>query len=133
MPWLTKNSPVLLERIVSALCYFTFGLAGILYSIFKPAQARSLFFRFHFIQAIMLCIIQYLLNWSFNFLIEATGEIFKTFNIVHGLELTMTGLSYLAMGIGKLFWVLLAYGAVWALMGKYAEIPFISSMARKQI
>ena len=133
MPWLTKHSPVLLERIVSGLSYLTFGIAGILYSIFKPAEARSLFFRFHFIQSIMLCIISYLLTWCLGFLVESIGGFFQTFHFTQGLDSTMLVLGFIATGINILGKALIGYGTILAFFGKYAEIPMLSSMARKQM
>lgn len=109
MPWLTKHSPVLLERIVSGLSYLTFGIAGILYSIFKPAEARSLFFRFHFIQSIMLCIISYLLTWCLGFLVESIGGFFQTFHFTQGLDSTMLVLGFIATGINILGKALIGY------------------------
>jgi uncharacterized membrane protein len=140
MPFRRNNSSNTLERIVSALCYLTGGIAGIIYIIITRSANQSDFFRFHFLQSIILTVISVLASFAFQAFGVIIGPLVPSIidflgKILPGEVLAgiLTGLSYL---IGALFtaWSLLAvYGLIWALLGKFAEIPFISNLVRRQM
>jgi uncharacterized membrane protein len=50
-------------RIMSALCYMSSGIIGLLYILLNGRNNESTFFRFHFIQAILLGIFTMLISF----------------------------------------------------------------------
>ncbi len=62
--WNNQRGPDMVERVISGLCYLSFGLIGLLYIIVSGKSANSEFFRFHFMQAIVLGILGVLLGWT---------------------------------------------------------------------
>lgn len=119
------------ERIMAGLNYLTLGLSGLIYTIIQGRYARTTFFRFHFLQAILLGI--------FGLLINMTSSIFV--NVVGGLLGLIPGggeqlIMWLPTAIGWIVQIgslLLLYGLVLALMGKEAEIPIVSKIVRQQL
>jgi hypothetical protein len=135
LPWLNPRQPETLEKIISALCYLSVGLIGLLYIILSGKDSNSPFFRFHFLQAILLGILGYLLGWTASAFTSVLGGLLGMFGqagSVPGHWLS-TGIGFLLHNIYLAGLLLLGYGAVWALLGKYAEIPFISNIVRRQI
>ncbi|HNB21249.1 MAG TPA: hypothetical protein PKZ32_02465 [Candidatus Melainabacteria bacterium] len=120
-----------LERIMAGLCYLTLGLAGLIYTIIQGRYARTTFFRFHFLQSILLAIMGILINM--------TANIFA--NIVGGMLQLIPGggdqlIAWLPTAIGvvvQLGYLLLLYGLIFSLMGKEAEIPVVSKIVRQQL
>lgn len=122
MPFRLNNSPGGVERLVSALCYMTGGIAGIIYIIISRSSYQSDFFRFHFLQSIVLVILSLLLNFSSGALRLMLGALLP----VGGIELFIDGLITVMS-------LLAIYGIICAAIGKYAEIPFISNLVRQQM
>jgi uncharacterized membrane protein len=140
MPFRLNSSPGALERAISALCYLTGGIAGIIYIIISRASYQSDFFRFHFLQSIVLAILSLLLNWAFSALGMMLGPLMPT--LVETLSHMFSGATAAGIGEGLMLlvnslitaWSLLAvYGLVCAALGKFAEIPFISNVVRQQM
>jgi uncharacterized membrane protein len=132
MPWMNDSAPSAADRVVSGLCYLTMGLVGLLYIIISGSRGQGQFFRFHFLQSIILGIISLLLSWSSNlfvmFLTSIAGLLGADFASQVG------GWVVFAVGIvAKAGLLLIVYGTIWAFLGKYAEIPFISNIVRQQM
>ncbi len=130
MPWVNLNQPTPLERIVGGICYLTFGLAGILYVVLGGRQ--SSFFRFHFLQSIVLSILGVLLSWSRSVLIVVLSTIFsmlapQTGSVISGTVSWTISVIFQAGGL------LLIYGMICSFLGKYAEIPFVSNIVHQQM
>lgn len=134
MPWRVANQPNAKERIISGVCYLTGGLAGILYIIIaRPNQTQ--FFRYHFLQSIILTIIFFLLNWCtgiFTMFIAGIVQMFtgganaQSDAIIGGIVLTVTIVI-------QALYLLLLYGMIGALLGKMPPIPLISKVVRQQM
>lgn len=135
MPWRSQDSATTLERVVAVLCYLTAGLAGIVYIILSRSSSQSNFFRFHFLQSIIIGILSILLTWTGNTLSMIIVPLFTM------LDNAMPGTGgQIANGIGfvisitmKAFALLPVYGLIFAALGKFAEIPFISNVVRQQM
>lgn len=135
MPWRSQDSATPLERVVAVLCYLTAGLAGIVYIILSRSSSQSNFFRFHFLQSIILGILSILLTWTGSALAMIIVPLFTMLdNALPG-----TG-GQIANGIGfvlsiamRAFSLLPVYGLIFAALGKFAEIPFISNVVRQQM
>lgn len=135
MPWhnlSTGGQATMTERIISGLCYVTFGLLGLLYIIISGRSGQSGFFRFHFLQSIVLGILGMLISWSGNIFISLMGGLVGLMGpaiaapIIGGVNTTLLVVMWLG-------YILLGYGMLWAFMGKYAEIPFVSNLVYQQM
>ena len=135
MVWRSQDKATALERIVAVLCYLTGGLAGIVYIILSRSSAQSSFFRFHFLQAILLGILTILFQWTIGALSLIVTPLFTLLDNA----MPATG-GHIANGIGmgltivlQAFSLLPFYGLICAALGKFAEIPFLSNVVRQQM
>lgn len=125
-------SPV--ERIVGILCYLTSGIAGIIYIIINRSHQQSDFFRFHFLQSIVLGIMSMLLGWA----LQASAMILGP--LIGMLLQALSGAGIVIGSVAEvlnfgmwIFYLLPLYGAVMAGLGKYAPIPLLSDVVRNQM
>jgi uncharacterized membrane protein len=133
MRWSQTGNPVVLERAVAGICYLTIGLVGLLYIILSRSSSQSTFFRFHFLQSIILGIIWFLLSQSANILVNILSGML---GLLHNEQVALSVLvpvSMVLQAITVLVMLALLYGAIWAFLGKQAEIPFISKLVRQQM
>lgn len=127
------SKPELIERLLAGLCYLTMGLIGLLYIIFQGKHSNSNFFRFHFLQSIILGIVAILLQWTVGIFANLFGGIVGLIPGAGG------GTEIVGMIVGVISMVLkgasliLVYGMVFAFLGKYAEIPYFSRLVRQQL
>lgn len=134
MPWRSQMQPTVIEKIVAGLCYFTFGMTGLIYMLVTKGgpSAMSQLFRFHMYQAVFLSIIAVLAQWA---LIPLLGIFMGIVGAVapNSVPIIGTGLGFVFDVLQKTFYLLLLYGAVWAFLGKFAEVPFISNVVRQNM
>jgi uncharacterized membrane protein len=135
MPWINPREPEVVEKVIAGLCYLSVGLIGLLYIILGGKSSRSPFFRFHFLQSILLGILGYLLSWTAGAFAAILGGILGLLGeAANGPSYWLqTGISFLFHNVYIAGVLLLAYGAILAFLGKYAEIPFVSNIVRQQI
>lgn len=132
MPVFNPKNPLAVERTVAGLCYVSGGLIGLLYIIISRSQSQSMFFRFHFLQSMILV--------ALGILLSLTSQI--TENILGGMlglmNLGSPGvvMGYIGMGIQLIMnggLLLMLYGMIMAFLGKFAEIPLISPLVRQNM
>ena len=122
-------------RIISALCYMSFGVVGLIYVLLNGKNNQSMFLRFHFVQSILLGCFYTLLNW----LNCGMGQFFSgVFGLIGGAGANigvpvLMGLSYLIMGVQAFIIIGCVYGLIWALRGKYADMPVVSKIVRNNV
>ena len=135
MPRSNEYGPTVLERVVAGICYLTMGLAGLLFIIISGQRVQSDFFRFHFMQSIIIGIIGLILSWCSGILYQILGGLLGM--LAPALGGAAPQVSYwLGQSITIIlnaFYLLLVYGMVWAFLGKFAEVPFISDVVRRQM
>ena len=119
-----------LERILAGLNYLTLGLSGLIYTMIQGRYARTTFFRFHFLQAILLGIFGLLINMSSSIFVNIVGGLM---GLIPGGEQTIMWLPTVIAWIIQIGSLLLLYGLVFALMGKEAEVPIVSTIVRQQL
>jgi uncharacterized membrane protein len=130
----------LLDRLAAAACYVSGGLLGLLYVLFFKKNSRSApLFYFHFLQSIILAILFFLFKWTSGII----GGILTTVvgflaSILPAIGPAATSFTNLALNclfiiIQSSFCILLIYGLVFALLGKYAEIPALSKIVRQNM
>jgi len=122
-------------RAISAVCYMTAGIAGLIYILLNAKNNQSMFFRFHFFQAILLGIFASLFAWLGSFLGQFLGGILALFGSGGvGLAMTLdTGLMFLFKGLQIVFMVACAWGIIQSIRGKYAEVPIVSKLVRANL
>lgn len=133
MPWINQRKPETVERVIAGLCYLSGGLIGLLYIILTGSRGQSNFFRFHFLQAILLAILGFLFNWCFSIMSNILGGMAGLFG---GGQTAAMAFMYIGMGVGiimKAAFLLLLYGLICAFLGKYAEIPVVSNIVRRNM
>ena len=138
MYYAKAQKPELLERGIAGACYLSGGLIGLIYILFSGKYSNTTFFRFHFLQAIVLSIFIYLLGWTGTIIKDILGGIFGLIFSLLGplasfaLALNI-GIDWLLFLINKATFCLLIYGCLFALLGKYAEIPGLSKLIYRQM
>ena len=138
MPYLSSAKPELIERAMAALCYLSCGLIGLIYILFSGKYARAPFFYFHFLQSIILGIVTCLLGWTEaairQILSGILGLILGLFAPATGLLITVNlGIDWLLSSINLVAYLLVIYGFIFAILGKYAEIPGLSKLVYRQM
>jgi uncharacterized membrane protein len=131
--WNKGNSPSWKERVIAGICYLTMGLAGLLYIILSGKSNQSTFFRFHFLQAIILGILLFLLGGTEGALSAVLGGIFGLINNGQIASAILFPIGLLFKGVNIVIILALAYGSIWAFLGKLAEVPLISKIVRQQM
>jgi len=138
MPYQSNQKPEFLERGIAALCYLSCGLIGLIYILLSGKYANTSFFRFHFLQSIILGIFTYLLGWIGNIVRDILVGIFSLIVGLFAPAASLITSITLAIGltialINKAALLLLIYGCIYAVLGKYAEIPGLSKLVYRQI
>lgn len=135
MPWNLSDKPTGLERVIAVLCYLTAGLAGIIYIILNRQSYQSNFFRFHFLQSVILGIIGLLVSWSMGAFEMVSMPLFEFLNglIPNVGGQIANGIVMVVAAIRPALALLGVYALILAALGKYAEIPFISDVVRQQL
>lgn len=135
MPAINRVGPTTLERVIAGICYLTLGLAGLLFIIISGQRGQSQFFRFHFLQSIIVGIILLLLGWTSGILVSLLAGLLGMLSPLMGGNGPLV-VSWIGWGLDvilKALNLLVFYGMIWAFLGKFAEIPFISDIVRRQM
>jgi uncharacterized membrane protein len=120
---------------VAGLCYLSFGLIGLLYIIVNGKGANESFLRFHFLQSIVLGIFNVLLSWTGSSMYSILQGIFGLFGgdgAVISASVLPSVITIFGL-VSKVMILLGLYGMLWAFLGKFAEIPFLSDLVRQQL
>lgn len=130
MPLPKLGPPGTLERTVAGLSYLTFGIAGVIYIIATGQKGLSDFFNFHFRQAIILSILCFLAGMATSAL---SSILAGTIGLINAqlASWVVSPMQLAAFIFDKVIYIVCLYGAIWAFLGKYAEIPLISSLVNK--
>lgn len=135
MPWANRPSahpPDVMEKLISAANYLTSGLVGILYIIFGGKHKDNEFFRFHWFQSIIIGILSIIVSWTFSAFGNIFGGIMGVFGGA-GSGPVLMGASMILQLIMTVAFLLSLYGVIFSLLGKYAEIPYISKIVRSRL
>lgn len=123
------------SKLVSAACYLTYGIAGLIYIIANGRDKDAIFFRMHFMQSILVGAFATLLAWGGGFFASTIGGILGLFGpgaaSVQGGAMQI--ISLLLQGIQLVSLLIAIAGVVQCLRGKYLEIPFISKLVRANL
>lgn len=124
-----------IEKIVSVLSYYTFGLVGLLYLIIALIKKQGLrsFIRYHVFMSIFISITIYIVSIVLMFVIDILGFIpFLRPFLFSLVVLCQTAIiSFLGAKISITtiaVYGLLTYLAGGALLGKYTYLPWVSNV-----
>ncbi len=132
MPVFNPKNPLAVERTIAGLCYVSGGLIGLLYIIISRSKSQSMFFRFHFLQSMILVALGILLNLTTQITENILGGLLGLMNLGNpGVVMGYIGLGIQLIMNGGL--LLMLYGMIMAFLGKYAEIPLISPLVRQNM
>jgi uncharacterized membrane protein len=126
------KNPVFVERAIAGLCYVSGGLIGLLYIVISRSKSQSMFFRFHFLQSMILIALGFLINFTLNI----TQNILGGMAGLMQLDQVNVFLNVIAIGVGFIMKggiLIVLYGMIMAFLGKFAEIPVISPLVRQNM
>jgi uncharacterized membrane protein len=126
------KNPVFVERAIAGLCYVSGGLIGLLYIVISRSKSQSMFFRFHFLQSMILIALGFLINFTLNI----TQNILGGMAGLMQLDQVNVVLNVIAIGVGFIMKggiLIVLYGMIMAFLGKFAEIPVISPLVRQNM
>jgi uncharacterized membrane protein len=132
MPWRLQSQPTPLEKACAGLSYVTFGITGLLYMLFSKRNDQSDLFRFHLYQAVFLSLLSVMISWAIWPLLGIILNIMQAVAPA-AVSPTESAIFWIARIISSGFYLLLLYGAVWAFLGKFAEVPVVSDMIRTRV
>jgi uncharacterized membrane protein len=126
------KSPDLTSRMISAACYLTAGIAGLIYIIMGGRDREALFFRFHFLQAILLTMIIMLCTWGLGFMTQIVGGILGLISpAIAGSAVGILAMAASALQI--IMYIGCLVGLVQALRGRYIDLPVVSKLVRQNL
>jgi len=108
-------------------------LIGLVYILAKGPGCDRSFFRFHFYQSIFLSVCLYCLMMLSQ---GMSGAIIGTLRLFEGVlgsgavVFLTENMSFVSMALYAPFVLLTPYAMIWALLGKYTNIPWISNVIR---
>ena len=131
-----NNQPVYpIEKIIAVLSYFTSGLAGLICLIIVLLMKKGLkpFLRYHIFMSIFISILLFIVSWVLIFLINILGYIPFVKAVVFSLTMFMQSEILSVFGlhfsiITLLIFLLYAYLAVGAILGKFTYLPWVSKI-----
>jgi uncharacterized membrane protein len=130
MPWRSNSQPTTAERVVGGLSYLTMGFAALLYILLSKNGNQSQFFRFHMYQSVFLCIVSILAGWAAGPLLNIVLQLVSLVSQPAALGMASV-IGVVAQVIQGAFMLLLLYGAIFAFLGKFAEVPYVSDLIRR--
>ncbi|MDP3509499.1 MAG: hypothetical protein Q8T09_16110 [Candidatus Melainabacteria bacterium] len=130
-PKLQQNSDMTM-KVMSAASYLTYGIAGLIYVIANGRYSKNMFFRFHFVQAILLSIFNTFIAWTGSALGNTLGGILGLFGpgAAGASGAIGTGLGLVMQGVQLIYLLAVIAGVVQSMRGKYLEIPGVSKLVR---
>lgn len=136
MSRVSKNSPEMIERVVSALSYITLGTVGFIFMLIAFFNRTNIkpFLRYHIFQSIFLSIAYFLIYNLLGFAVN----LFSLIPFVGGLLLQLT--IYLNMpllfGFSLIEFVItlfLFYLAWTSFFGQMSYIPWVSDVIKANV
>lgn len=132
----SQESPVLIEKIIASLSYFTFGVAGFLWLIVGVVTKNQLrpFLKYHIFQSIFLSL-AYFLICAFLGLIMNILSIIPFVNQLI-LQITFYFNAPFILGFSSIqlaLYVVILYLIVTCSQGKYSYIPWVSEIIKANV
>jgi len=132
MPAKFQQNSETMMRVMSAASYLTYGIAGLIYVIANGRYSKNMFFRFHFVQAILLSIFNTFISWMGSALGNTVGGILGLFGpaAAGASGIVGSGIVLVMQGVQLIYLLAVIAGVVQSFRGKYLEIPGVSKLVR---
>jgi uncharacterized membrane protein len=132
MPAKFQQNSETMMRVMSAASYLTYGIAGLIYVIANGRYSKNMFFRFHFVQAILLSIFNTFISWMGSALGNTVGGILGLFGpaAAGASGIVGSGIILVMQGVQLIYLLAVIAGVVQSFRGKYLEIPGVSKLVR---
>lgn len=126
-----KNSETTM-RVMSAVSYLTGGIAGLIYAMMNGRSSKDDFFRYHFMQALLVTMLFVFFSWCECHLVSIFSGILGIFGSAGAEASGMLGtaLSLILLGVKLLYLLIVIAGVVQSFRGKYLDIPVVSKLIR---
>ena len=127
----------LVDRVVSALTYCTFGIFGLIWCLFAWATKKSInsFVMFNIFQSVFLSVLLAVITYAYSILLRLAlvipfvGGIFKSFDLFFNHTPIYFGMAL----SGFIISALVLYSIVFSLLGQKPFIPFISPIVQSNL
>lgn len=131
-----QHEPVMVERVIAALSYFTLGFVGfvwLLVGIFTKSNLKP-FLKYHIFQSIFLSIAYFLLSALLGLVMNILSIIPYINQLV--LQFTFYLNAPLLLGfslIQVVVYVIIFYLMITCLQGQYSYLPWISDIIKANV
>src|SRR5262245_6479072 len=116
-PSSTGSKAPTMERIIGGLCYMSAGLIGLLYIIVTGKSNQTNFFRFHFLQSIVLALIFFILQYTEGIILAILGASLSALGPEGPIQWLKKGFDIFLILLG----LVPLYGMIFCFLGKYAQ------------
>lgn len=132
----SQESPVLIEKIIASLSYFTFGFAGFLWLIVGVVTKNQLrpFLKYHIFQSIFLSIAYFLICAFLGLIMSILSMIPFVNQLI--LQLTFYFNAPFIFGFSSIqlaVYVVILYLIVTCTQGKYSYFPWVSEIIKANV
>lgn len=131
-----RNSPLLIEKLVSSGSYVTMGLVGfvwLLIGIFTKSQLRP-FLKYHIFQSIFISIGYFLLCQFLGLLLNILSVIPIINQIVMQFTLYLNMPLFFSFSIIQvIIYMVMIYLVATTLQGQYSYLPWVSDVIRANV
>ena len=131
-----KNTEKMTDKIVSAISYLTMGWGGLIYLIIMAFKRANLsrFVRYNILQSIFISFLYFILAMLFGFIFNLLSYIPYVNILIAKITIMLNGEFLFNYSVIQLIAIgILLYMALYALIGKYPRIYFVSQVIDKQI
>ncbi len=130
------SEPLPLEKIISALSYFTMGIVGFVWLILGAILKLGLrpFLRYHIYQSIFLSFLFFILSTGLTLILGLLSYV----PFINGIISTVTFLIATPLFgtfsiLNIIFILFMGYLVVTSALGKYSYIPWVSNIIKANI
>ncbi len=127
-------NPSLLDRIISFISYYTFGIFSIIWIIFANLTGRKIspFLSYNIYQAIFISVILAMISLIYDIAINFMSVIPIVGNIVKNIHLFLNATPlYFGFTItGFIVTIFISILAIVSLFGKRPKVPFVSDIIK---
>ena len=127
----------IVDRIVSAITYFTFGIFGIIWLVFVVVAKKPMtkFATFNIFQSCLISVLLALIGLAFDLILKISHVIPFLGNIISSIDIFINRTPiYFGYSIsGLIITILIGYLIIFSLIGKKPFVPFVSSIIENNI
>ena len=131
-----QSNPLMIEKIIAALSYITFGFVGfiwLLIGIFTKNNLRA-YLKYHIFQSIFISIAYFLLNAFLGLIMNILSLIPLVNQIVLQFTFYLNAPLLLGFSLIQLFiYMVIFYLVITSFQGQYSYLPWISDIIKANV